>query len=93
MTISITMRRIDELSPYTRKLRFNDNAVSQVTKVLGEFGLRIPVLTNATGEIIDGHPRLKAAMALGMSEVPTIVCDDWSVRHEALAEQSMAQQV
>jgi DNA modification methylase len=49
-----------------------------MTKVIDEFGLRIPLLTTATGEIIDGHLRLKAAMALGLSEVPTIVCDDWS---------------
>src|SRR6478609_9166258 len=78
MELSITFRRTDELSPYTRKLRFNDKAVSQMAEVLREFGFRIPVLTTAAGEIIDGHLRLKAAIHLGMTEIPTIVCEEWS---------------
>ena len=47
MELSITLRRTDELSPYTRKLRFNDKAVSQMAEVLREFGFRIPVLDHS----------------------------------------------
>ena len=43
-----------------------------------EFGFRIPVLARSDGELIDGHLRLKAAKKLGMTEVPVILCDDWS---------------
>src|SRR5207249_2058890 len=30
------------------------------------------------GEIVDGHLRVNAAKRLGMTEVPVIVCDQWS---------------
>jgi hypothetical protein len=30
------------------------------------------------GEIVDGHLRLKAARKLGISEIPVILCDEWS---------------
>jgi hypothetical protein len=30
------------------------------------------------GEVVDGHLRLKAAQRLGLSEVPVILCDEWS---------------
>jgi hypothetical protein len=43
-----------------------------------EFGFAVPVLARSTGEVIDGHLRLKAARKLGMAEVPVIPCDGWS---------------
>ena len=30
------------------------------------------------GEVVDGHLRLKAAQKLGMTEVPVILCDEWT---------------
>jgi len=41
-----------------------------------EFGFRIPILIRSDGLIIDGHLRKKAAVALGMTELPCIVADD-----------------
>ena len=43
-----------------------------------EFGLKIPVLARSDGEVVDGHLRLKAARKLGITEVPVILCDEWS---------------
>jgi hypothetical protein len=43
-----------------------------------EFGFKVPVLTRSSGEVVDGHLRLKAAEKLGIAEVPVILCDDWS---------------
>jgi hypothetical protein len=40
--------------------------------------LRFPVLASSSGEVIDGHLRLKAAQKLGMTEIPVIICDDWT---------------
>ena len=34
--------------------------------VICEFGFRIPVVARSTGEVVDGHLRLKAAQALGL---------------------------
>jgi len=43
-----------------------------------EFGFKIPCLVRSNGEIVDGHLRLKAARKLGISEVPVILCDEWT---------------
>jgi ParB-like chromosome segregation protein Spo0J len=43
-----------------------------------EYGLKISVLARSSGEVVDGHLRLKAARKLGIAEVPVILCDEWS---------------
>ena len=43
-----------------------------------EFGFKIPVLVRGDGEVIDGHLRLKAARKLGITEIPVILCDEWT---------------
>ena len=78
MQISIEMRRVDALTPYARKLRRHDSAVDRMVAVIREFGFKVPVLIASDGRIIDGHLRIKAAVAMGMAEVPVIVCDDWT---------------
>jgi DNA modification methylase len=68
----------DKLIPYCHNPRKNDQAIKRMVASLREFGFRIPVLARSDGEVIDGHLRLKAAKKLGMTEVPVILCDDWS---------------
>ena len=41
-----------------------------------EFGFKSPIIVDKEGVIINGHTRLKAAMRLGMTEVPVIVVAD-----------------
>ncbi len=43
-----------------------------------EFGFKIPVLARSDGEVCDGHLRLKAARKLGITEVPVLLCDEWT---------------
>lgn len=43
-----------------------------------EFGFTVPVLARSSGEVVDGHLRLKAAAQLGISQIPIIRCDSWS---------------
>src|SRR5260370_19338167 len=43
-----------------------------------EYGFKIPVLARSDGEVVDGHLRLKAAKKLRITEVPVILCDEWS---------------
>jgi DNA modification methylase len=43
-----------------------------------EFGFKIPILAKSDGSVIDGHLRLKAAERLGITEVPVILCDEWT---------------
>ena len=76
--MEITTRPVVELVPYHRHLRKNDHAVQRMAASIKEFGFKIPVLVRGTGEIVDGDLRLKAAIQLGMKEVPVILCDEWS---------------
>ena len=69
---------IDKLIPYARNPRKNDSAVSQMVASIREFGFKIPCLVRSNGEVVDGHLRLKAARQLAITEVPVILCDEWT---------------
>ena len=64
------------LIPYARNPRKNDHAVEQMASAISEFGFRIPIIAKSTGEICDGHLRYKAALHLGLEQVPVILADD-----------------
>src|SRR5215831_9530952 len=69
---------IDRLVLYARNPRKNDAAVDRMCSSIREFGFKIPVLARSDGEVVDGHLRLKAARKLEITEVPVILCDEWS---------------
>src|ERR1700726_2446912 len=64
--------------PYARNPRKNDHVVDRMVASIREFGFKIPVLARSSGEVVDGHLRLKAARQLGTTEVPVILCDEWT---------------
>ena len=69
---------VSKLVPYIRNPRKNDHAVDRMAASINEFGFKIPILARSSGEVVDGHLRLKAAEKLGIREVPVILCDEWS---------------
>src|ERR1019366_2122559 len=69
---------IDKLVFYARNPRKNDAAVDRMCGSIREFGFKIPCLVRSDGEVIDGHLRLKAARKLGITDIPVILCDEWS---------------
>ena len=69
---------IERLKPYERNPRRNDNAVDQIRASIREFGFAVPILAKSDGEVIDGHLRLKGAIAERMGEVPVVPCDGWT---------------
>lgn len=69
---------IQRLNPYNRNPRKNDHATGRMLASIQEFGFKIPILIRSSGEVVDGHLRLKAAQRLGMAEVPVILCDEWT---------------
>lgn len=70
---------LSKFLPYADNPReWSDEKVDQFAKAILRFGFRIPVLVKSTGEVVDGHFRLKAAEKAGLSEVTTINCDDMS---------------
>lgn len=72
------MRPIDQVIPYARNPRKNDDAVAVVAASLKEFGFRQPIVVDPDGVVIVGHTRLKAARQLGMTEVPVHVAQGLS---------------
>jgi ParB-like chromosome segregation protein Spo0J len=69
---------IDKLVLYARNPRKNDAAVDRMCASIREFGFKIPVLARSDGTVVDGHLRLKAARKLGITEIPVILCDEWT---------------
>src|SRR5215471_5783967 len=76
--IEIQLWNIDKFIFYARNPRKNDAAVDRMCGSIREFGFKIPVLARSDGEVVDGHLRLKAARKLEITEVPVILCDEWS---------------
>jgi DNA modification methylase len=69
---------IDKLVFYARNPRKNDAAVDRMCGSIREFGFKIPCLVRSDGEVIDGHLRLKAARKLSITQIPVILCDEWT---------------
>lgn len=67
---------IGDVRPYEDNPRRNDGAVQAVANSLREFGWRQPIVVDADGTIIAGHTRYKAALELGMTDVPVVVASD-----------------
>jgi DNA modification methylase len=74
----LEMWPLTRLVPYFRNPRKNDHAVDRMVSSIREFGFKVPVLARSSGDVIDGHLRLKAAEKLGIAEIPVILCDDWT---------------
>ena len=74
--MQIINKRVDELRAYDKNPRRNDEAVEYVANSIREFGFKVPVVIDVNNTIVAGHTRVKAAVKLGMGEVPCIVADD-----------------
>lgn len=64
---------LSRTKPYEKNPRINDGAVEAVANSIREFGFRQPIIVDTDGVIICGHTRLKAALKLGLTEVPVHV--------------------
>lgn len=74
--MKIVNKNIEDLKPYENNPRFNDDAVEYVAKSIEEFGFKVPMVIDKNNVIVAGHTRYKAALELGLTEVPCIVADD-----------------
>jgi len=66
------------IKPYENNARNNDDAVEFVSNSIRQFGFKQPIVVDKDMVIIAGHTRYKAAMELGLDEVPVIVANDLS---------------
>ena len=75
--MQIEMRKPADLIPYVNSPRKNDGpAVDTVASSIKNFGFKVPIVVDASGEIVAGHTRHKAALKLGLDEVPVVVASD-----------------
>lgn len=74
--MKIIQMKLSELKEYENNPRLNDNAVDKVAESIKKFGFKVPIIVDENMEIIAGHTRKKAALKIGLEEVPVIVADD-----------------
>ncbi|KAA1258305.1 Modification methylase DpnIIB [Rubripirellula obstinata] len=74
--MQVEMWTLDRIKPYENNPRLNDDAVDAVIHSINEFGFRQPIVVDTDGVIIVGHTRFKAAMKIGLAEVPVHVAVD-----------------
>jgi ParB-like chromosome segregation protein Spo0J len=73
--LEVKMVPIGSIRQYENNPRINDQAVDAVARSIEAFGFRQPIVVDKKGVIIVGHTRYKAAIKLGMKEVPVHVAD------------------
>src|SRR5215813_14342388 len=71
--MQVEMRPIASIQPYENNPRLNDAGIDAVAASVREFGFRQPIVVDEDGVIIVGHTRYKAALKLGLEEVPVHV--------------------
>lgn len=74
--MEIIEKNIDEIIPYDRNPRKNEDAVQYVKASIREFGFKQPIVIDINNEIIVGHTRWQAAKELGIKKVPCLIASD-----------------
>jgi len=72
----VTNVLIEDLVPDAENPRVNMGAVEVVAESIRQFGFRVPLVIDTTNKIIAGHTRYRAAIMLGMKELPCTIASD-----------------
>jgi DNA modification methylase len=92
--MNVILRALDTIRPYPGNPRHNDQAVEAVARSIQAFGFRQPIVVDEQGLIIVGETRYKAALRLGLTEVPVHVATGLSpaeIKAYRLADNKTAQ--
>ncbi len=84
-TLDVEWIPIERLFCSPANPRHNDDAVPHVAASIRRFGWRQPVVAKASGEVIAGNTRLKAAQSLGLEQVPVAWFHDGDLEATAFA--------
>lgn len=74
--MNIQQIKIEEIIPYDKNPRINNNAVKSLSESIKQFGFQQPLVLDKNKVIIVGHTRYKAAKELGLTELPCQVADE-----------------
>ena len=67
--------KLTDVFPYENNPRKNDDAVNAVAESIKQCSYIAPIIVDENHVIIAGHTRFKALTALGVEEVPCLICD------------------
>ena len=89
----IVMRGIGEIRPYARNPRQNDRTVDLLCEIIPKVGFNVPIVIDRDGVIVKGHSRYKAAIRLGMEEVPCVVtdADEEAIKLDRIADNKVSE--
>jgi len=77
---------VGDLVPWSRNPRNNDAAADRLAYTIQTHGWTTPILAQtSTSRIIGGHTRMKAALKLGLTEVPVVWLDVDDRQADAIA--------
>lgn len=71
--IDVRLMATEDIQPYPNNPRVNDDTVQALVRSIKRYGFNQPIVVDKKGVIIKGHARYRAAVELGMEEIPTIV--------------------
>ena len=67
---------INNIKPYKKNPRKNEDAIPYVMESIKQFGFKNPVILDKDNVIVAGHTRIESAKRLGITEIPCIYADD-----------------
>lgn len=74
--IKVVLVNTNDIKPYHRNARKNDETVLKLCEIIPKVGFNVPVVIDKNNVIIKGHSRWKAAVRLGMKQIPCIISDN-----------------
>lgn len=77
-TFKDDVRKVGDLIPDPDNPRINDDAVPALVEGIKKVGFVNPIVIDKDNHVLAGHTRLKAAIELGMEEVPVRIATNYT---------------
>lgn len=77
--MDVVEKPIDDIIPYEKNPRHNDEAVKYVANSIRQFGFKVPLVIDKDNVVTCGHTRLKAAKLLGLTTVHKRVAPQYGI--------------
>ncbi len=81
------------IKPYHRNVRHNDVTVEKLVEVIPKVGFNVPLVLDRNNVIVKGHTRWKAAIKLGMKQIPCVYtdADEETIKLDRLADNRVSE--
>lgn len=70
--IQVVYLSLEEITPYEKNPRRNEQAIDAVAASIENFGFKVPIVLDKHNVIVAGHTRYAAAQRLGLDKVPCV---------------------